>query len=286
MTQVSNSPGFFERLSNWTKNSITLKLFVITLIILLLMIPTAMMESLIYERQNTRDEAIREVSSKWGGVQQIKGLAITIPYKLYTIHDGIPQSQILKILQDSRGYIWIATQDGLAYYDGLSFNNITLRKNLSNNYIHCIAEDQNKQIVINIGRWIAKYNGQDFKIDTLKSLLFDHQFVIDNNNRIWANSNENKICYSDDCVNWNLLKIDDAYKNIDFNSIYFDYQYDRLILNDKQCALGLKGCSHKQPCPVHDSYKFIRNSILSMLQTTTLHKLSADLIEGFTYLKH
>ena len=84
MTQVSNSPGFFERLSNWTKNSITLKLFVITLIILLLMIPTAMMESLIYERQNTRDEAIREVSSKWGGVQQIKGLVITVPYKLYT----------------------------------------------------------------------------------------------------------------------------------------------------------------------------------------------------------
>lgn len=84
MTQVSNSPGFFERLSNWTKNSITLKLIVITLIILLLMIPTAMMESLIFERQNTRDEAIREVSSKWGGAQQIKGLVISIPYKLYT----------------------------------------------------------------------------------------------------------------------------------------------------------------------------------------------------------
>lgn len=87
MTQNSNSPGFFERLSNWTKNSITLKLFVITLIILLLMIPTAMMESLIFERQNTRDEAIREVSSKWGGVQQIKGLVISIPYKLYSEND-------------------------------------------------------------------------------------------------------------------------------------------------------------------------------------------------------
>ncbi len=57
-------------------------------------------------------------------------------------------------------------------------------------------------------------------------------------------------------------------------------------LNDKQCALGLKGCSQKHPCPVHDSFKYIRSNILSMLQTTTLHKLSADLIEGFTYLKH
>lgn len=84
MNQLSNSPGFFERLSNWSKNSITLKLIVITLIILILMIPTAMMESLIYERQSTRDEAIREVSSKWGGSQQIKGLVISVPYKLYT----------------------------------------------------------------------------------------------------------------------------------------------------------------------------------------------------------
>lgn len=56
-------------------------------------------------------------------------------------------------------------------------------------------------------------------------------------------------------------------------------------LNDKQCALGLKGCSHKHPCPVHDSFIYIRSNILSMLKTTTLHKLSTDLIEGFTYLK-
>jgi inner membrane protein len=96
MTQVSNNPGFFERLSNWTKNSITLKLFVITLIIFLLMIPTAMMESLIYERQNTRDEAIREVSGKWGGVQQIKGLVITVPYKLYSENDKGVRSYEIK----------------------------------------------------------------------------------------------------------------------------------------------------------------------------------------------
>lgn len=57
-------------------------------------------------------------------------------------------------------------------------------------------------------------------------------------------------------------------------------------INDKQCALGLKGCSHKHPCPVHDSYKFIRSGILSMLQTTSLLKLSTELAEGFTFLKH
>ncbi len=103
----------------------------------------------------------------------------SIPYKLYSIHDGLPQSQINNIIQDSRGYIWVGTQDGLAYYDGLKFVNITLRNNLPNNYIHCIAEDQNKQIIVNIGKWLVKYDGQKFKIDTLQSLMHDHSFVID-----------------------------------------------------------------------------------------------------------
>jgi inner membrane protein len=96
MNNNSTNPSFFERLSNWTKNSITLKLIVITIIILVLMIPTAMMESLIYERQNTRDEAIREVSSKWGGIQQVKGLVISVPYKQYSENEKGERSYVVK----------------------------------------------------------------------------------------------------------------------------------------------------------------------------------------------
>ena len=76
----NTSPSFFERFSNWMKNSISLKLITIGIVILLLMIPSSMLQSLIYERQNTRDEAITEVSSKWGGVQNLEGLVITVPY--------------------------------------------------------------------------------------------------------------------------------------------------------------------------------------------------------------
>jgi Rrf2 family protein len=57
-------------------------------------------------------------------------------------------------------------------------------------------------------------------------------------------------------------------------------------INEKQCALGLRGCSQKNPCPLHDQFKFIRGSVLSMLQTTSLQKLSVDLKEGVTVLKH
>lgn len=77
-------PSVIERFNNWVRKSVTLKLFSIGILILILLIPSTMMQSLIRERENTRDEAIKEVSSKWGGNQQIGGPVISIPYTVLT----------------------------------------------------------------------------------------------------------------------------------------------------------------------------------------------------------
>ncbi|MFI4921653.1 MAG: two-component regulator propeller domain-containing protein, partial [Gammaproteobacteria bacterium] len=39
----------------------------------------------------------------------------------WSLEQGLPQITVLAITQDSRGYIWIGTQDGLARFDGVSF---------------------------------------------------------------------------------------------------------------------------------------------------------------------
>lgn len=57
-------------------------------------------------------------------------------------------------------------------------------------------------------------------------------------------------------------------------------------IDGKTCALGLKGCSEKEPCPVHDKFKAIRSDIIHMLHNTSLLKLSEDLKEGYTVLRH
>lgn len=80
--------SFFERLNNWIKNSITVKLFSIGIIILLLLIPTFMVEDLIRDRQLTSQSAMDEVGSKWGGLQTITGPIITIPYNGYIRNDN------------------------------------------------------------------------------------------------------------------------------------------------------------------------------------------------------
>jgi len=86
---TSDKPGFFERANNWIKQSITLKLLTIGILILLLLIPVSMIENLIRERESRQEEAIREVSSKWGEMQTVKGPVLTVPYKTYSkVYDG------------------------------------------------------------------------------------------------------------------------------------------------------------------------------------------------------
>jgi inner membrane protein len=88
MTENKNL-SFFERANLWLKRSITIRLITIGILILFLLIPVSMVESLIRERESRQVEAIEEVSSKWGQQQTITGLVLTVPYKTYTkVYEG------------------------------------------------------------------------------------------------------------------------------------------------------------------------------------------------------
>lgn len=42
-------------------------------------------------------------------------------YRHYTIFDGLPQNQCMKVYQDSKGFIWVATKGGVSRFDGQKF---------------------------------------------------------------------------------------------------------------------------------------------------------------------
>ncbi|MBS0515914.1 MAG: response regulator [Proteobacteria bacterium] len=48
-------------------------------------------------------------------------LLATPYFQVLTVADGLPSSHVYKIIEDSRGFIWIGTRDGLARYDGAAF---------------------------------------------------------------------------------------------------------------------------------------------------------------------
>ncbi|MBC8506624.1 MAG: hypothetical protein ISR58_20245 [Anaerolineales bacterium] len=76
-----------------------------------------------------------------------------------SIDDGLSQSSVFSILQDSRGYMWFGTEDGLNKYDGYNF---TIYKHdpddpdsLISNWIQTLFEDDSGML------WIGTQDGLD-----------------------------------------------------------------------------------------------------------------------------
>lgn len=84
---VSEKPTLVA-LNDWVSSSVTIKLLSVGFLILLLLIPTAMIQSLIGEREMRRNEAVQEISGKWGGAQSICGPVLSIPYHYYATGDN------------------------------------------------------------------------------------------------------------------------------------------------------------------------------------------------------
>lgn len=94
----------FEKISNWLKQSVGLKLTTITILMLLLLIPSSMINSIISERESLNKSVLYEVSSKWANEQQVNGPILAIPL-LYEYHNKeneiLQQIKHLYILPDA-----------------------------------------------------------------------------------------------------------------------------------------------------------------------------------------
>lgn len=51
-----------------------------------------------------------------------------------------------------------------------------------------------------------------------------------------------------------------------------------------ECALGLKTCNEKKPCPVHHQYKDIKNKLIKMIENNTIGDFNAKLDSGMFFL--
>jgi inner membrane protein len=69
-----------ERIAASIRNSQMLRLLSVGFLALLLLIPIATIGRLVSERQERRQAAVAEVSSKWGNAQAITGPTLVVPY--------------------------------------------------------------------------------------------------------------------------------------------------------------------------------------------------------------
>ncbi|WP_020401791.1 cell envelope integrity protein CreD [Gracilimonas tropica] len=76
------------------KNSLGLRLTIIAVLTLVLLIPSLLIQNLIYERENRRNSVAREISQKWGQEQTVIGPVLSIPYTHSFTSEGQTQQTI------------------------------------------------------------------------------------------------------------------------------------------------------------------------------------------------
>lgn len=108
-----------------------------------------------------------------------------INFKNITIEDGLIQGTVEALFQDSKGYIWIGTNDGLCRYNGYQFNVYRVEENnnsINNNYILDIKEDEDGDI------WVATADGLS-RIRNNGQSIINYLDKSDNGNLTNANVN-------------------------------------------------------------------------------------------------
>jgi len=82
--------------------------------------------------------------------------------KAYDVSSGLPQPYVYSLEQDSSGYLWIGTGDGLARYDGNAFRVFTSSDSLCNNFITCSHLNSSGTWFGHMNGGITYYSGNNF----------------------------------------------------------------------------------------------------------------------------
>lgn len=92
-------------------------------------------------------------------------------FKHFKVEDGLSHNTVLSILQDSKGFMWFGTKNGLNRFDGYNFkvfqNDPESPNSLLGNYIDCLHEFQ-KEIWVGTDNGLFKYNDEHENFSIVK----------------------------------------------------------------------------------------------------------------------
>ena len=111
-------------------------------------------------------------------------------FKSFTSGDGLAQSFIYTVVQDTHGYLWIGTGNGLSRFNGLKFENYTTNDSLADNFITCAISDGESLWFGHMNGRISYYNGNRFSGVNDHRINVSHitHFAKCGNNNIWAST--------------------------------------------------------------------------------------------------
>jgi len=111
----------------------------------------------------------------------------------YTIEQGLPQSTVYDVFEDSRGYLWLGTEAGLAKFNGTSFTTFDRSKGLPGNNVRSICESKDGRVWAATDKGIGIFDGKDWMHITSNDGLKGSAIIKlspDNTGRIWASTDD------------------------------------------------------------------------------------------------
>ena len=82
--------------------------------------------------------------------------------RLYTSNSGLPSSQVHEIFQDSRGFIWISSENGLARFDGMDFTTFRFSRDkaegLASDLVAAVFEDSRGVLWVGTSRGLQTFD--------------------------------------------------------------------------------------------------------------------------------
>ncbi len=140
------------------------------------------------------DASVGEMSSAFEVMPQVEvSIApIDILFGNISVDQGLSQSSVYSILQDSMGLMWFGTEDGLNKFDGYEFtvykHDPENANSLSNNTILEIYEDQQGQLWIGTIDGLNRYDRNNnlweyFPLDRVRTIIEDRA------GKLWVGSN-------------------------------------------------------------------------------------------------
>lgn len=155
---------------------------------------------------------------------KLSGFAQQYNFHNYSVKEGVAQSQVFSLMQDTRGYLWMGTRGGgITQFDGTNFKTFTIKDGLPNNYISCIKEDYNHNLWIGTNNGLSQYNG--IKFSNYTPTLNNNQFSIqditfDHRGKIWLATNNGVFLFNGK----DFINISEQLKepNTNINTIHAD----------------------------------------------------------------
>lgn len=84
-------------------------------------------------------------------------------YTAFTVNDGLPSNFIYGCIEDDKGFLWIATDAGIARFDGKRFQVFTIRQGLPDNEVLAVVKEKNGRI------WVSCFKQSPAYFDEVKN---------------------------------------------------------------------------------------------------------------------